>query len=181
MQFCTKAGGGWGFKNSPLLPCLKNPPVISQHPFRAIWPRPPSHLLSLLFSLTTMQSPLAPLTSSLFLKLTSSSPPQGLCTGNALCLECSISSSLAASFPSREASPAPLPPRHSLWTPWTRFLLFVALIVIKKHPDGCLCLSDRLSPQALPSAELLGPPWSWALQSSQCLQESAGGPQMCSG
>lgn len=174
MQFCTEAGGG-GFKNSPSLPCLKNPPVTSQHPCRAIWPRPPSHLLSLLFSLTMMQSPLAPMTSSLFLKLTRSSPPQGLCTANALCLECSISSSLAASFPSREASPDPLLPCHSLWTPWTRFLFFVALMSSKKHPDGCLCLS-YLSPQALPSAELLGPPWSWALLSSQCLQGSAGGP-----
>lgn len=48
--------------------------------------------------------------------------PQGLCTCSARCLECPFSSSLAASFPSREASPDHLaktgpPSHHSLSAP----------------------------------------------------------------
>lgn len=105
------------------------------------------------------------------------SPPQGLCTCSARCLECPFPSSLPASFLSREACPDPRGParRHLFSTLWSSFLFCTALAAIRKHPTGCLC-SSSVSPVISTTAgqpSTPGPSPGWAPPSHWCLLVSS--------
>lgn len=140
------------------------------------WPLPTSPLLPRWFSLTLAHSASATLTSSLFLKLTSLSPPQDLCTCVTLCLECPLPSSLTASFSPRKGLAGP---------PWLKPLSpHVADSLLQGQDSWTLkhAVSERILlavsvfivclPCSVSATGQLRLCQSWALLSPQCLRMS---------